>query len=275
MKRAKGGLSWLGAWSAGVYAFVLAPLVVILLASLTAADYTTFPPQGLSLRWYAEIARHPEFVDSLWVSLAVAAVSASAATALGTLAALGLARYRFRGRDALGAFFLAPLMLPAVILGVALLQLYARAGIARTPLALVFGHLVITVPYVIRLVSAAIAGLDPTLERAAQGLGATPWRAFRLVTLPLVAPGVVAGAAFAAIVSFDDVSVALFLASPRATTLPVRIFSYIEQTFDPLVTAVCSVLILVTLGAAVVIERSIGLGRLFGVESDAPTPPAQ
>lgn len=265
-------LSLLGLWSAGVYAFVLSPIAVILLASLTAAEYTGFPPEGLSLRWYAEIPRHPEFLDSLWVSLGVAAASGGAATALGTLAALGLARYRFRGRDLLGAFFLAPLMLPAVILGVALLQFYTRAGITRTPLALVFGHLVITVPYVVRLVAAALAGLDPSLERAALTLGATPWRVFRHVTLPLIAPGVVAGAAFAAIVSFDDVSIALFLASPRATTLPVRIFSYIEQTFDPLVTAVCSVLILLTLAAMAVIERSIGLGRLFGVEEGSGAP---
>jgi len=259
----------LGAWTTLVYAFVMAPIVVVLVSSLTAAEYTSFPPEGLSLRWYLAIPEHPEFVESFRISLIVALVTGAVATALGTLAALVLVRHRFRGRDALNAFFLSPLMLPAVVLGIALLQFYTLVGITRTPLALVFGHLIITVPYVIRLVSASLAGFDQTLELAAMNLGATPWQAFRRVTLPLVRPGVVAGATFAVIVSFDDVSVALFLAGPHSTTLPVRIFSYIEQTFDPLATAVCSVLIVIALVAVVVIERSIGLGRMFGQEDTA------
>ncbi|MBI2203699.1 MAG: ABC transporter permease [Candidatus Rokubacteria bacterium] len=221
----------LGAWTAAVYAFVMAPIVVVLLASLTAAEYTSFPPEGLSLRWYLAIPEHPEFLESFRISLVVALVTGAVATALGTPAALVLVRHRFRGRDALNAFFLSPLMLPAVVLGIALLQFYTLVGLTRTPLALVFGHLIIT------------------------------------ITLPLVRPGVVAGATFAVIVSFDDVSVALFLAGPHSTTLPVRIFSYIEQTFDPLATAVCSVLILIALAAVLVIERSIGLGRMFGEET--------
>jgi putative spermidine/putrescine transport system permease protein len=254
----------LGVWTALVYAFVMAPIVVVLVSSLTAAEYTSFPPEGLSLRWYLEIPRNPEFVESFRVSLVVALVTGLLATPLGTLAALVLVRYQFGGRNALNAFFLSPLMLPAVILGIALLQFYTRVGITRTPFALVCGHLVITVPYVIRLVSASLAGFDRSLELAAMNLGATPWQAFRRVTLPLIRSGIAAGATFAVIVSFDDVSVALFLAGPHATTLPVRIFSYIEQTMDPLATAVCSVLIVLALGAVVIIERSIGLGRMFG-----------
>jgi putative spermidine/putrescine transport system permease protein len=253
-------------WTALVYAFVLAPIAVVLLASLTAAEYTSFPPEGLSLRWYLAIPDHPEFVESFRVSLLVALVTGALATALGTVAALVLVRQRFPGRDALNALFLSPLMLPAVILGIALLQFYTTVGITRTPFALVCGHLVITVPYVIRLVSASLAGFDRTLELAAMNLGATPWQAFRRVTVPLVRPGIVAGATFAVIVSFDDVSVALFLAGPHSTTLPVRIFSYIEQTMDPLATAVCSVLIVVALAAVIVIERSVGLGRMFGAQ---------
>ena len=256
--------SVLGVFTALVYVFVLAPIVVVLLASLTAAEYTSFPPQGLSLRWYLAIPAHPEFMESFRISLLVAVASGAIATALGTVAALVLVRHRFPGRDALNAFFLSPLMLPAVILGIALLQFYTMVGITRTPFALVCGHLVITVPYVIRLVSASLAGFDRSLELAAMNLGATPWQAFRRVTVPLIRPGIVAGATFAVIVSFDDVSVALFLAGPHSTTLPVRIFSYIEQTMDPLATAVCSVLIVITLAAVLVIERSIGLGRLFG-----------
>jgi putative spermidine/putrescine transport system permease protein len=202
------------------------------------------------------------------VSAIVALVTGALATALGTLAALVLVRQQFTGRGALNAFFLSPLMVPAVVLGIALLQFYTRVGITRTPFALVCGHLIITVPYVIRLVSTSLAGFDRSLELAAMNLGATPWQAFRRVTLPLIRPGVTAGATFAVIVSFDDVSVSLFLAGPHSTTLPVRIFSYIEQTFDPLATAVCSVLIVIAAIGVLVIERSIGLGRMFG----APQP---
>jgi putative spermidine/putrescine transport system permease protein len=254
----------LALWTALVYAFVLAPIAVVLLASLTAADYTSFPPVGLSLRWYLAIPRHPEFLEAFRVSAVVAVVTGALATALGTLAALALVRWRFRGRAALNAFFLSPLMLPAVILGIALLQFYTLVGITRTPFAIVCGHLVVTIPYVIRLVGASLAGFDRSLELAALNLGATPWQAFRRITMPIVRPGIVAGGTFAVIVSFDDVSVALFLAGPHSITLPVRIFTYIEQTFDPLATAVCSVLIVVALAAVVAIERSIGLGRMFG-----------
>jgi putative spermidine/putrescine transport system permease protein len=257
-------MSVVGVWTALVYAFVMAPIVVVVLASFTAAEYTSFPPHGLSLRWYLEIADNPEFIESFRVSAVVAVITGILATVLGTLAALVLVRERFPGRDAVNAFFLSPLMLPAVILGIALLQFYTRVGITRTPFALVCGHLVITVPYVIRRVAASLDGFDRTLELAAMNLGATPWQAFRRVTLPLIRPGIVAGATFAVIVSFDDVSISLFLAGPHSTTLPVRIFSYIEQTFDPLATAVCSVLILVAAVGVVEIERSIGLEKMFG-----------
>lgn len=258
--------TWLGLYTLLVCLFILAPILVVLGASLTAAEYTSFPPVGLSLRWYREILEHEEFVQSFRTSVVVALLTAGLATASGTLAALALVRHRFPGRDLVNALFMSPLMLPAIILGIALLQFYTRLGITRTPASLVLGHLILTTPYVIRLVGASLAGFEETLERAALNLGASRWQAFRWVTLPLIRPGLLAGAAFAAIVSFDDVSLALFLASPKTVTLPVRIFTYIEQAFDPLVTAVCSILILVAAAGVLGIERTVGLGRLFGAE---------
>lgn len=250
----------------GVFIFVLSPIVVVLLASVTAAEYTSFPPQGLSLRWYAAIAGQREFIESFWISVQVAVIACLVATALGVLSALALVRYRFPGRDALSTLFLSPLMLPTVVLGLALLQFYAAVGITRTPFSLVLGHAILTTPYVIRLVSASLSGFDRALELAAQNLGASPFTAFRRVTLPIISPGVIAGAAFAFIVSFDDVSVSLFLSSPGVVTLPVRIFSYLEQHFDPVVTAVCSVLIVIAALLIFLIERTLGLGKLFGAE---------
>jgi putative spermidine/putrescine transport system permease protein len=252
--------------------FSIAPVAVIFLESLTGADYVSFPPVGLSLKWYLEIPKRPEFVASLLTSFVVAAGASVVSTGLGATAALALVRYRFPGRAFLQGLFLSPLSVPGIVLGIALLQFYATYGIPRTGLTLALAHLVITTPYTIRLVSVSLAGFDQNLERAARSLGAGSWTTFRLVTLPLIRPGILAGAVFAFIVSFDDLAVSLFLSSPGAMTLPVRIFTYIEQIYDPLITAVSSLLILVAVVVVVLIERTVGMGRLFGAEASRSAP---
>ncbi len=255
----------LGIYTACICAFAIAPVMIILLESLTSANHVAFPPPGLSLRWYAEIPRRPEFVASLTTSLVVAAIAATGATVLGTLAGLALVRYRFRGRELLQSLFLSPLSLPAIVLGIALLQFYSTLAIPRNTATLVFAHILFTCPYTIRLVSVSLTSFDANLERAARNLGASPWMAFRRVTMPLIRPGMVAGLVFAFIVSFDDISVSLFLASDRAMTLPVRVFTYIEQNSDPFITAVSSLLIVIVVVLAAIIEKTMGIGRLFGV----------
>lgn len=205
-------------------------------------------------------------MNSLGVSLSVAVAAASGGLAVGTLAALALVRYRFLGRTLLNGFFLLPLLLPLLILGIALLQLFTWLGVRKNWGTLVLGHLIVTTPYIIRLVGASLADFREELELAARNLGATPWQTFRWVTLPLIRPGLLAGAALAAVISFDDVNISLFLSSPTTVTLPVRIFGYLEQTFDPLVTAVSSPVIVISVLGVVVSERMVGLGRLFGAE---------
>lgn len=255
----------LALYTAVVCGFSIAPVAIIFLESLTSADYVSFPPVGFSLKWYLEIPRRSEFVASLLTSFAVAAGASVLSTVLGALAALALVRYRFRGRAVLQGFFLSPLSVPGIVLGIALLQFYANHGIPRTGLSLTAAHLVITTPYTIRLISVSLTGFDRNLELAARSLGAGSWTTFRLVTLPLIRPGILAGAVFAFVVSFDDLAVSLFLSSPGAMTLPVRVFTYIEQNYDPLITAVSSLLVLVAVAVVLVIERTVGLGRLFGV----------
>jgi putative spermidine/putrescine transport system permease protein len=255
----------LALYTALVCVFAIAPVVIILIESLTAANYVAFPPSGLSLRWYLEIPRRPEFVASLTTSLVVATVAGAGATVLGTLAALALVRYRFAGRDALQGLFLSPLSLPAIVLGIALLQFYSTMAIPRNTATLVLAHILFTCPYTLRLVSVSLTSFDANLERAARNLGATSFTAFRRVTMPLICPGMFAGLVFAFIVSFDDISVSLFLASDSAMTLPVRVFTYIEQNSDPFITAVSSLLILIVVVLAVAVERTVGIGKLFGV----------
>jgi len=238
--------------------FLLAPIAVVFLSSLTAANYVSFPPAGLSLRWYRAVFQSDEFVDSLLISLEVAAVVAVLATVLGLLSAVALTRFPFAARDVVNALFLSPLAIPGIVLGAAILQFYAATGQASSVMALVLAHLVIATPYVIRLAAASLIGFDHRLELAAQNLGATPLVAFRRITAPILLPAILGGAAFAFIVSFEDVNLALFLASPKSTTLPVRIFTYLSQESSPIISAAGSVLSILILAMAVVLDRLIG-----------------
>jgi putative spermidine/putrescine transport system permease protein len=247
-----------------IVAILLLPLAVVVMTSFTELGYVSFPPKGFTLRWYGEALRKQEFLDSFYLSLAVAAVTAALATALGTPVAVGLARYRFAGRDLLNAFFMSPLILPTVVIGIALLQFYNSIRIGATVASLILGHVIITTPYTIRLIAASLTGLDPSVERAARNLGASPARAFAAVTVPLILPGIMAGAIFAFITSFDNVTISVFLATPRMVTLPVRIYNLWDQPIYPWLVAICSLVIAWTVLLIAVIERVVSVRGLFG-----------
>jgi putative spermidine/putrescine transport system permease protein len=247
-----------------VYIFLLAPIAVVMLASLTATNFVTFPPRGITLAWYAAIFAHPEFVDSLVLSLTVGLGTALVAGTLGTLAGIAIARERVAGAGVWLALLSSPLIVPTVVLGIALLQWFTILALPAGFVPLVIGHTVLALPYVVRLVCAGLAGIDPALERAAAGLGATPLQRLRHVTLPLIAPSIIAGALFAFITSFDDLTVALFVVSTNVMTLPVRIYNYMQFNYDPLITSVSTVMIVLSIVLVIVVERVIGVGRLFG-----------
>lgn len=256
---------WLGVFVVLVCAFSVSPVLVIVIESFTATDFIVFPPPALSTKWYVEFAKRPEFVDSAIVSVVVAFCSGVVATALGTMAAIAMERHTFFGRKVLQSLFLAPLSLPGLIFGLALLQFLARYGLPRNILTLTLTHIIITTPFAIRFVSVALLGIDPNVERAAASLGASGLRAFWHVTFPLIRPGIAASLVFAFILSFDEVAASLFVSSPTAMTLPVRIFVYIDQNYDPLVTSVSSLLVFAAIVALVIIEKTVGMGRLFGL----------
>lgn len=255
----------LGVFAVFVCVFSVAPVLIIVAESFTGTDYVVFPPPSFSFKWYVEFAKRPEFVDSVIVSSVVALFSSLCATALGTMAALALVRYRFPGYKLLQSLFLAPLSLPGLIFGLALLQFLARNAIPRTVVTMTLAHIIITMPFAIRFVTVALTGLDRNVELAAQSLGADRMRTFWHIVFPLIRPGVVASLVFTFILSFDEVAASLFVSSPSAMTLPVRIFVYIDQNYDPLVTSVSSLLVFAALIALVVIERTLGVGRLFGL----------
>jgi putative spermidine/putrescine transport system permease protein len=227
-----------GGLVAAIYAFLLAPLVVVVAVSFDPTDAFRFPPPGLSLRWYAAFFTREAFVRAFFrVSLVVALGVSGLATLLGGLAAIGLVRFAFRGRTAVETAFLSPIVVPEILLGAGLYLFYTRIRLQATLTALVLGHLLIAIPYVVRTVSAGLAGVSLSLEEAAMSLGATRAQAFWKVTLPLIRSSLLSGAIFAFIISFSDINLALFITGPETVTLPVHIFSEIVWQSDPTIAA--------------------------------------
>jgi putative spermidine/putrescine transport system permease protein len=248
-------------WVALVMGFLMLPVVVIALASLSRTSYLTVPPRGLTLQWFTRVLADAEYVHAIGFSVLLALVATAGSLATGVAASFALVRRRVHGAGAIAALLNAPLVFPGVVVGVALLQFYALVHVNGTLVGLAVAHMVITVPYVVRAVTASLQGLDPEIEHAARVLGASGPVAFFTVTLPLIRPGVVAGALFSFIVSFDNVPVSIFLLGAGQMTLPVKIFSAIEYGVDPSIAAVSTMLIVATgLGLAVA-ERWIGFHR--------------
>ena len=244
-----------------LYVFLLAPVLIVVIMSFDTQSYMAFPPQGFTLDWYARLTENAAFINGFRVSLIVAACACALATIIGVPAALALTRHRFRGHGAVSSLFLAPLMIPTVVLGLALLLTLSPWGLTGSYPGLVLAHLAITTPYVVRTTAMGLMTADLACEEAARILGANGWTTFRRVTVPLALPGILAGAVIAFIISFDEAVISLFVVGPSATTLPVEIYKYVEYRTDPQIAALSVVLIAISLVFVIVIERIIGLGR--------------
>jgi putative spermidine/putrescine transport system permease protein len=258
-----GPASWLlRAYALGFFAFLLLPLAVVVLVSFASDPYITFPPSGVSLRWFRAVFDEPSFVLGITNSVKLALAATAVSILLAVPAALALVRYRFPGRDALESWLLSPLSLPLIVLGVALLFFLGRLGLGLSAFGLLAAHVVITVPYVLRTVTAVYRSADRTIEEAARVLGASPWQTFRRITLPVIRPGLAAGAIFSFLISFDNLPVSIFLTGPQTTTLPVSIFSYLIYHFDPSIAAISTMEIAAVVVALLAIERLYGLRNL-------------
>lgn len=262
-------ISPLGVITFIVVLFVVSPLLVVIPTSLTSTKILSFPPVGFSFQWYAKILDRPEFIESFWFSLQLAALTAVIATLVGTLAGIALHKYKFPGKGAINGLLLSPLTVPSLIIGIAALLFFTRIGLAGTFIGLLLAHVLISIPYVVRLVLTGLSSFDYTLERAAYILGAKPTNVFWDITLPLLRPAIMSGAIFAFLTSFDNVTVSLFMVSPTMTTLPLAIFSYMQETLDPLVASISSVVILLSLVFIIILERVYGLDKLFGSNSQS------
>ncbi|MEW6623043.1 MAG: ABC transporter permease subunit [Bacillota bacterium] len=256
-----GGKFLIRTWQLIIIIFIIVPLPLVILSSFNATSMITFPPTGFSFKWYTGIFERMEYVRSFMLSLRLALLCVVISVTTGTLAALALARYNFWGREIVRSLFLSPLMLPAVIVGIALLRFLVIFGWVATFQGILLAHLVLTTAYVVRTVSSSLVGFDSSLEEAARDLGASAFYTFRKVTLPLIKPGIIVAAIFAFIVSFDETTVSIFITGGRTITLPVRIFSQLEYGLDPTVTAISSLLILMAAIALLVIAKVFGLEK--------------
>lgn len=245
-----------------VYVFLYAPIAIVVLLSFTESRVPSFPMEGFTLKWYAQLippGYDAQIIGALAQSLQIAVLSALGAGVVGTLTALGLVRNdygrRWLNSEMLNTLFLAPIVVPWVVTGIAMLTLYNLIGIQGTTVSVIVGHVLITMPFVVMVVSSRLYGFDRQLEEAAKNLGASELRAFYEVTLPLILPGIVAGMLFAFTISFDNFTQTFFWVGTDTQTLPIVIYSKIRSGLDPTINAIGTLIVVFSLSIAVIAEK--------------------
>lgn len=244
----------LGAWkwvlvtiTALVALFLLLPIVFIAALSFGDSQWLLFPPPGWTLRWYRDLLADPRWLEAAWTSARIAIAVTVLSVVLGLFASLALTRGNFRGREVLRAFFITPMILPVVVLAVALYAFFLKIGLNGTFLGFILAHLVLALPFSVISISNALEGFDKSIEDAAILCGASPWEARFRVTLPAISHGLFAAAIFSFLVSWDEVVVAIFMASPTLQTLPVKIWTTLRQDLTPVIAAASTLLVLFTI----------------------------
>lgn len=249
-------------------AYILTPLFFVTWLAFFRQEIPSFPPEGYSLKWFAAIARNDRFISGFLLSLQVGVTATMIGLAVGVPAALCLTRFRFKGREALNSLLLLPLVVPGVVLGTALYVFHVETEIhTGIPIlgslgGLIAGHVLVVIPWCVRLITASLAGFDRTIEEAAQSLGADRWTTFRRVTLPSILPGIVAAAMFGFVSSFGNLEMSLFLVGPGRTTLPIAILQYLEWKIDPTIAAVSVLQILLIAAAMLITDRFVRISRV-------------
>jgi len=241
--------------------YLLAPLVIVVIVSFSAASFLRFPPPALSFRWYDNLFGDPGWMRSIAISIEVLIPASLSATVLGTAAAYALIRGRVPGASLILGCLMLPIVVPAIITGAGLYGVYRGLGLNGTRTGLIIGHTVLIMPYVVATVSASLRMMDARLEDAAATLGASPWAGFRRVTLPLLMPSVLSGLLFAMVVSFDELIVSLFISTARVRPVTVLMWSNVRGDFDPTIAAIatlCFVFAFFALLLEMIVRRRAG-----------------
>jgi spermidine/putrescine transport system permease protein len=259
--------SLLGAFTLAVYLFMLAPVLVIVMLAFDTAATGTFPITGLTLRWFAALARDPAIISALRNSLMLAISASLLSTLFGAAAALALNRFRFPGRGLMQLVLTTPILVPHIVLGIGLLLAFRLSGLPKSFLLLVAGHITITLPYVVLTTGHRLRAVPANIEEAARTLGANRLQTFRAITLPLALPAIVASLCFAFMTSFDEVTATLFWLPANMQTLPTQIMAMLQFSVDQKINALAAVLVFGSVGLAVL---AFALGRLFTVDGRQP-----
>ncbi|MBE3637580.1 ABC transporter permease [Mangrovicoccus algicola] len=255
------GFSWIMGLACMV--FLMLPIVITVVVSFTDSPVYTLPPPAWSFRWYAEAATRQGLWDAVLMSLNLATVSTAVSLVLGTLAAIAVARGNFPGREAIATFAVSPLMMPGLVVGVALLQFFREMGLRDAYASLLLGHVVITLPFVMRTLLAAMNAFDFSLIDAARTLGLSYPKAIAKVLIPNLAPAYLTGGLFAFLASMDNYPISIFLTDARNKTLPIKMLQYLEEQPDPSLAAMSSGLILLAILVLAFGARTVGLNRMI------------
>jgi putative spermidine/putrescine transport system permease protein len=251
------------------YFIIVAPILFVIWLSFFTNEIVSFPPEGYTLKWFARIFDQNNFVTGFLTSLQVGVAAMVGGLLLGVPASLMLSRRRFPGREAVNTLLLLPLVVPGVVAGTAIyiyqieIEILTELPILGSVFGLIVAHVLITIPWTVRLVSASLAGFDRTIEEAALNLGATPFVAFIKITLPVIRPGIVAAGLFSFVISFGNLEMTLFLVAPGRTTLPIAILQYLQWRIDPTIAAVSVLQILLIAAAMLLTDRYVKLTRVL------------
>lgn len=248
------GKKFLSLYTMLVYFILYAPIVVLIIFSFNNSKVNAVW-QGFTLKWYAGLFDNKEVLEAMWSTLFIGVSSALIATMIGTLAAVGMYKYNFKGKTVLDGMLYVPIIIPEIVMGIALLMFFAQIKLPLGSLTLILAHITFSISYVVVVVRARLEGFDKSLEEAAMDLGANQIETFIKVTLPVIMPGIVAGALLAFTLSVDDVIISFFVAGPGSTTLPLKIFSMVRFGVTPEINALSTIMLVVTLTVAVISEK--------------------
>ena len=246
-------------------AFIVLPIAAVIVVSFSQSSFIAFPIQGFSLRWYRKMITYQPFTDALTTSIELALSSAALGAVFGCPAALALARSRGMAAELLANLLLAPISVPAIVLGFSLLYFLSALSFGLSFGALLVAHTVVAIPYIVRTVLATYRAVSASLEESASILGATRWQVLWHVTLPMIRPGLFAGAMFAVLTSLDNLPLSFFFGTSNVNTLPVVMLSYMQNNFDPSIAAISVVQMLIAVATLLLLDRVYGIQRLTAV----------
>ena len=243
------------------YIFLFAPLVIIAMTSIGTENYIAFPPKGFSLQWFGNVFKSEAFLSSMITSITISGVATLLALLIGVPAAYGLSRYEFKGKGTIKSFFFSPLIIPGIVVGFSLFQFLLVKLNLSVMMSLLIGHTLVIIPYIIRVIGSSLEVFDYSIEEAAMSLGCKKSSTFFKVVLPNITSGVMAAFMLAFINSFNNVPVSMFLTGPGVSTLPITMMNYVEYNYDPTISALSVILMLLTIGIMYILEKTLGLNN--------------